>query len=71
MVQGQSVAEKSYEDGLRDGELRSLKIEVVELKRIVEELTRDVRAQGRIIWMLCGALVLAQFIIPIVSRMIK
>lgn len=60
--------EKTYEDGLRDGELLSLKHEIVELKNIVAELSRDVRAQGRIIWMLSGALVLAQFVIPIVSR---
>jgi len=59
---------KTYEEGLRDGELRSLRSEISELKNIVQELSRDVRAQGKIIWMLCGALVLAQFVIPVVTK---
>lgn len=65
-----AVLGKTYEDGLRDGELKSLKQEITELKDIVAELSKDVRAQGKIIWMLSGALVLAQFVIPLVTHIV-
>jgi len=61
---------KTYEDGLRDGELRSLRNEVIELKKIVDDLSRDVCLQGRVIWLLCGAIALAQFVIPILLSVI-
>jgi hypothetical protein len=60
----------AYKEGLRDGEMRSFKQELIALKDLVASLAQDVKAQGRIIWLLCGAIALAQFIAPIALNII-
>ena len=61
---------RAYKEGLRDGEMLSFKEEIRSLKDLVASLALDVKAQGRIIWILCGALALAEFIAtaPLVLR---
>ena len=56
--------EKSYEQGLRDGR-------IISLEATVRELTKDVKMQGRALFLLYGGIALIQFVFPYVEEVIK
>jgi hypothetical protein len=60
--------EKTYEDGIRDGQFLSLQSQLKETKDEVHELTTDVNALKKAVWMLYGAITIIGFVIPLVWR---
>jgi len=54
----------TYQDGLRDGEMISIKADV-------GALTKDVKLLNRAVFLLYGAIALLQFVIPMIERLAK
>lgn len=67
--------EKSYEDGVRDGELKALVGRVASLESVVIDgfKIRDIKitALEHAIWLLYGAIGIVGFIVPIAQRVMS
>jgi hypothetical protein len=63
---------RAYEAGVRDGELRSLHERVSTMDRETKagflEMTREIGALKKAIWMLYGAIALMGFIVPLMQK---
>ena len=64
--------EKSYEDGVRDGELKALVGRVTSLEAFVNNgfnsHWKEIEALKKAVWMLYGAIGIVGFIVPLVWR---
>jgi hypothetical protein len=63
--------DKTYEDGILEGEIKSLQHDMNIIKTDVHELKLDTKSQSKLQNMLLGAIFLAQFIIPILAKLWK
>ena len=53
---------KSYEDGLRDGQIKAIERVLAEHKTIHDDHERRLKQQERVVWILIGAFGLVQFL---------
>ena len=53
---------KSYEDGLRDGQIKAIERVLSEHKTIHDDHERRLKQQERVMWILIGAFGLVQFL---------
>jgi hypothetical protein len=64
--------DKSYEDGVRDGELKALVGRVTSLENFVnnglQAQWQEINALKKAVWMLYGAIGIVGFVVPMIWR---
>ena len=62
---------KSYEDGLRDGQIKAMEKVMADHKTILEDHESRLKQQERVVWILIGAFGLIQFLPAIQGLLVK